>query len=139
MKPPWKQILILSVIAGGLGTATSLWHPKAVPYAQARLEEGALELSQVLALTKPYLWIDSRDTATFEKEHIPNAILLNEDDWESNLSTLLEHWNGQVLIVYCASETCHTSKAIVDRLKHELGFDDVYFLKGGWETWNAAK
>jgi len=101
---------------------------------QSLQKEGEIRLAEALALQP--LWIDARSQSEFAAGHIPEAILLNEDDWDAQLGVLLERWDfEQPLVVYCSSQTCDASHKVADRLKADLGFESIYVLQGGWETW----
>lgn len=87
-----------------------------------------------------YLWVDAREEKLFRKGHIPGAIHLSETQWERGLESFLMSWSpGQIVIVYCDSEACQSSKAVAERLRDETGIEDIKTLKGGWESWLAAQ
>lgn len=99
------------------------------------IEEGEISLEDALQLSNT-TWIDARGTDAFETDHIPNAVLLNEDRWEELFEAFIIEWDGvSTLIVYCDSRTCTASKGVADRLKEALGTDDIHVLKGGWQIW----
>ena len=99
------------------------------------LAEGEILLEDALAMENR-TWIDSRGALAFEEDHIPNALLLNEDQWDEHFEQFIINWDGEsTLIVYCDSRTCAASKGVAERLKSSLGIEDVWVLKGGWETW----
>ena len=103
------------------------------------VEEGEILLEDALALENT-LWIDARGQTAFEEDHIPEAINLNEDSWDEQFEQFIINWDGvSALIVYCDSRTCAASKGVADRLKTSLGFEDVWVLKGGWETWQDQR
>jgi len=107
------------------------------PLAEARASlqrEGELTLQEAIALQP--LWVDARSEAEYTAGHIPQALLLNEDAWDSGFFALLENWDlQQPIVVYCSSRTCDASHAIAERLKTDLDFEQVYVLQGGWEAW----
>ena len=93
------------------------------------LLEDALALENVT-------WIDARAQTAFEADHIPEAILLNEDHWDEHFEQFIINWDGvSTLVVYCDSRTCAASKGVAERLKEALGLEDIWVLKGGWESW----
>ena len=99
------------------------------------LEEGEILLESALAL-EAVAWIDARTEEAYAVDHIGNAILLNEDDWDQLFEKFIMQWTGDTtLVVYCDSRTCSASKSVATRLRESLGTDSVYVLKGGWQTW----
>jgi rhodanese-related sulfurtransferase len=114
---------------------TWLFHPDPPPWNPMTIEEGEILLEDALNLEN-ISWIDARSIEAFEMDHIPEAILLNEDHWEEHFDQFIQTWDGvSTLVVYCDSRTCAASKGVAERLKESLGFDEVFVLKGGWETW----
>ncbi len=85
------------------------------------------------------LWVDARDVAAFENGHVPGAVNLSEDAWESQLTGLLDVWEpGQRLVVYCDGEACLASRQVALRIRRELALDNVAVLTGGWPAWQEA-
>ena len=116
-------------------TGTWLLHPDLPSWDPMTLEEGEILLEEALKIENK-TWIDARDQAAFENDHILDAILLNENDWDYLFGKFIKTWDGiSVLIVYCDSRTCAASNGVAERLKQALGTEEVYVLKGGWETW----
>ena len=86
------------------------------------------------------LWIDARPQEEFEREHVPGAMLLNEDRWNELLPQVLAVWAPEKrIIVYCSSESCGSSREIAHRLRKEAGLTNVFVLEGGWEAWKKEK
>lgn len=129
-------IAVLSLIAGLLTLAV---HPRAPNWDPWNPEEGAWSIDDALAADSPILWIDARSEEEYFTGHIPGAILVNEDDWESGLGRLFEVWEPeQVLVVYCGAEACMSSRVVMRRLREDLQEDKIYYLEGGWSVWRAA-
>jgi rhodanese-related sulfurtransferase len=85
------------------------------------------------------IWIDARPEAEFEQEHIPGALLLNEDRWNELLSPMLAAWSPEKrVVVYCSSESCGSSREIARRLRDEAQLKNVFVLEGGWEAWKGT-
>lgn len=124
---------------------TGWLHPRRPDWAALRAEArapapGQLDLSQILATYPDALWIDARSAADFAAEHVPDALSLNEDDWERGFAAVVEQWDGRrAIVVYCGGETCHASEAVARRLRRELGVDGIYVLRDGWTAWRAAQ
>ena len=82
------------------------------------------------------LWIDARAEEQFAGGHVPGAMLLNEDDWNTLLPKVLAVWSpGRKLVVYCSRQTCNASHEVAERLRNEAGLKNVFVLQGGWEEW----
>ena len=105
------------------------------PWEAPELAAGEIEIENARVLN--VIWIDARKKADYNTGHIPNAILLNESNWDNGIGNLVETWlnNMRPIVVYCSSEQCDTSKRIARRLRETLPEAEVYSLKGGWEAW----
>ena len=100
---------------------------------------GEMVLATALA-AKSVLWIDARGVKEYTAGRIQDAVLLNEDTWNDRLPAVLERWQpGQTVVVYCSSRQCQSSHEVARRLRTETGLENVFVLKGGWETWLARK
>lgn len=120
--------------------AAAFLHPRRQAWSEAPLAPGEIRLQTALDENEKVLWLDARPAADFQKEHIPGAMPLNEDDWDNLLPQVLATWgDGKIIVVYCSSQQCHSSDAVAKRLRNEAHLPDVYVLKGGWEAWLAAK
>jgi rhodanese-related sulfurtransferase len=85
------------------------------------------------------LWIDARAETDFDEAHVPGAIRLNEDDWNTLLPGVLSAWSpDRKVVVYCSRLTCNLSHEVAERLRHEVALKNVYVLKGGWEEWKKS-
>ena len=134
---PLITLLAASVM---FALATAFLHPNAPGYAAGRLEEGEMTLERALLLDETILWVDARTEADFLAGHIPGAILVNEEDWETGLMTFFGNFDPEAtVIVYCGREGCQASKAVAERLRREANLESVYHLRGGWETWTEAQ
>ena len=61
---------------------------------------------------------------------------LNDENFEMNLSLLLNQWQpGDRVLVYCDTQLCDASHAMAERLRNEVGLEDVWILFGGWSSW----
>jgi len=84
------------------------------------------------------IWIDARPEAEFEHDHVPEAILLNEDRWNELLPRFLqERWSPEKkIVVYCSAESCNLAGDVARRLHEEAKLpNQIRVLKGGWEEW----
>lgn len=86
------------------------------------------------------IWVDARPEEEFEREHVPNAVLLNEDRWNELLPQMLAIWSPEKrVVVYCSSQSCGASREVARRLREEAGLKNVFVLEGGWEAWLEGK
>lgn len=130
-----REILIIATLTV-LGAAFSLCSGLGpLPWAEPELAAGEIRLVDARALE--VLWIDARSEDDYHNDHIPGAILLKEDNWETGIVELMGAWLMQPtpIVVYCGSESCGTSKRIADRLREALPDAEIYSLKGGWDAW----
>ncbi len=131
----FQEILIITTLTV-LGAAFSLSSGLApLPWAEPTLAAGEIRLVDARALE--VLWLDARSEDDYHSEHIPNAILLNEGNWETGIIELMGTWltHPRPIVVYCGSASCDASKRIADRLREALPDAEIYTLKGGWDAW----
>ena len=82
------------------------------------------------------LWIDARPEEEFAQEHVPGALLLNEDRWNELLPAMRAACSPEKkVVVYCSSESCGSSREVARRLRNEAQLKNVFVLEGGWEAW----
>lgn len=132
----------LMIIAALLAVVAFFANPSSPGFEEGRLEAGEVTLQRLPAAMEAILWIDARTEAQYEEEHIPGAVLVNEDDWEAGLMRFFEVWDPEhTVIVYCDAADCHSSRALAARLERELGPDvgTVYHLHGGWVAWRKTQ
>jgi len=100
------------------------------------LAKDEITLATVESWNRPVQWVDARPRAKFEKQHIPEAVPLNEDEWNALVPAFLDGWEpGRPIVVYCDGGACDASHAVAKRLREELQLEDVWVLKGGWDAW----
>ncbi len=105
------------------------------------LPENEVTLAAAQSWGGQVVWVDARPQAKFEREHIPGAVLLNEDNWVRLVGPFLDVWEpGKNVVVYCDSASCDASHAVAKRIKEELQVDGpVWVLHGGWDAWLQRK
>jgi rhodanese-related sulfurtransferase len=126
-------VLLLALLPALVSGALQLKLKKEEP-----LGPGEVRLATVRSWNENVQWIDARTRAKYERKHIPDALLLNEDEWDKLVGPFLDAWDpDKMLVVYCDGGACDASKAVADRIRNELKLGNVYVLKGGWEEWDG--
>jgi rhodanese-related sulfurtransferase len=134
-----KQILIiclaalLPAIAQWQLAPPSGWRPRTADPTAGAIEGERLTVETLRTWPRPYRWVDARPRAEFELDHMPGAILLNEDSWETLLPEFLAQWQpGSTVVVYCGP-SCESSRRVALRLRL-AGVTDIRVLDGGWDA-----
>ena len=117
------------------------------PIIPSLLISSTIEIKEVEIKNDPYrkkinnldiqniLWLDARSRVKYENRHIPGAVLVNAKEWEESLARLFEVFEpGKTIVVYC-NKGCTSSSSIAQRLRNELGQDNIYYLEGGMDSW----
>ena len=130
-----REFCIILLLTG-LGIAFSLVGELSPPPSiNPKLEAGEIRMAGAKALNA--IWVDAGGAKKFEERHIPEALLLDEDDWDAGLFELMNIWliEPRPIIIYCESEGCGKSKRIAERLRESLPDAEIYSLKGGSAAW----
>jgi rhodanese-related sulfurtransferase len=138
-----KSLLRQTVILIGLALLPSIG--QALYYRDKVSWQTPVAASEMMTLAQARssadaIWIDARPQGEFESEHVPGALLLNEDRWNELLPQVLAAWAPEKrVIVYCSTESCGSSREIAHRLRKEAGLTNVFVLEGGWEAWKKEQ
>jgi rhodanese-related sulfurtransferase len=82
------------------------------------------------------IWVDARPDDEFARDHVPDAISLNEGRWNELLPQFLAAWSPEKkVVVYCSAQSCDLAREVAERLRKEAQLPDVFVLNGGWEAW----
>jgi rhodanese-related sulfurtransferase len=73
--------------------------------------------------------VDARDSAQFDKEHIPGAVNI---EWRQAVARRAELPSDRMVVVYCNSGSLSAQAVFALRL---LGHDNVKVLQDGLEGW----
>jgi rhodanese-related sulfurtransferase len=138
-----RQAFILVFASALAALAVHQWHPRApaLYLVQEPLRDD--EVSMVVIRERfqnDVLWIDARPQEQFDAEHVPGALLLNEQKFEEQLVQHLDtlQANQKPVVIYCSGQKCEASRKVMEKLK-EMGFvREAFVLKGGWNAWKAA-
>ena len=131
----WKQYSIILLLTS-IGAAYSLLSGIAPsPWAEPEIGPGEIRLADAQALD--VLWVDARSREAYSKEHIPGALHFDPTKEVDALLEVLELWleAPRTIVVYCADESCGTSRKVAERLRENIPDAEIYSLKGGWQTW----
>ncbi len=108
--------------------------PNALP---ARL---TLEEFQIFVDRKQGLVIDARPEIFHRLGHVPGALALPRDDFETfyrQHQSILESDKTQALVIYCSGGSCEDSDLIESALR-KLGYTQISIFQGGWSEWKNA-
>lgn len=97
--------------------------------AKMNFTTGPVELNAMLQRNENINLIDVRASEDYQKGHIPGAVNLPKENWNTYSGLSKEKIN----VVYCYSEVCHLAAAAArDFAQHDF---PVMELEGGFETW----
>lgn len=139
------QVLMLVVLPVVPAAVTAWLHPRAPAWAVPPLASDEVMVEQALAWPR-VLWLDARPRKDYDAACIAGAMLLNEDQWHELLPDVLDAWMQREaeasdeevplrIVIYCDSLSCASSRDVVQRLRSETGWDEIYLLYGGWQAW----
>ena len=135
-----RQALILAVLALLPGIGEAIYFRNKVSWQSPIPASEMVTLTQAYAWNENTIWVDARPDAEFEREHIPGAVLLNEDRWNELLPQFLTVWSPEKrVVVYCSSQRCNASREVARRLRDEAQLKNVFVLQGGWEEWLKSR
>jgi len=131
-----RQAIILAALALLPGIGEAIYFRDKVSWQSPIPISEMVTLTQARAWDGDAIWVDARPDAEFEREHIPGAVLLNEDSWNELLPQFLAAWSPEKrVVVYCSSQSCNASREVARRLRDEAQLKNVFVLQGGWEEW----
>lgn len=138
-----RQATILMLLVATAAWATHAWHPRApaLYLVEEPLRDDEVSMQVIQQRWKgKVLWIDARLKEQYDEEHIPGAVLLNEQHFEEQLFGLLDtlQTNTKPIILYCNAAKCDASRKILERLKQTLSIENAFVLKGGWSAWRQV-
>jgi rhodanese-related sulfurtransferase len=135
-----RQIALLLGLALLPGAGQALYYRDKVSWQSPVAASEMVTVVQARNWGGNAIWVDARPAAEFEQNHVPGAVLLNEDRWNELLPLMLMTWSPEKrVIVYCSSESCGASREVARRLREEAGLKNVFVLEGGWEAWLADR
>lgn len=131
----------LSVAAAGAtwfvnGKPSSLEH-KVFECDRTLIEEDEICLADV---PEEALWVDARSRSEWETDGLADSILWNLDPKEDNqafeagAAAVIFESGASLVVVYCGSEACGTSRSVAGRIRSLNLGPEVKVLKGGWDA-----
>ena len=127
-----KELMLLLGFAS-IGIAYSCWHaPRQWPHQYQTLAGG--EIAYLDALSLQPIWVDARAQDAFKNNTLPEALHLNQSNWEAQLPQLAIRWLEKTspIVVFCQSAKCRSSQQIAAQLREHLPEAEIYSLQGGW-------
>jgi rhodanese-related sulfurtransferase len=142
----WETLLLLLLTGIGAG-ATYYFHPNLPPFylTQEVAPDGEIsaEEARIEDAKSNVIWIDARMRKAYDKEHIPGALFLsqNESDFQDRIvPTMMAIQDGQekLVIVYCDAKKCEASHHVAEFIRgSHPDPDKVRVLHGGWDAWKS--
>jgi len=134
--PALRQAVFLMLLAAVPSIAAALLHPSRPD--PSRIPQ--VEAAAVKSWTKRFVWVDARPPAEFQRDAIPGALSLSEDDWDRSIDAFADAWEpGVPVVVYCGGGDCGASESVARRLKREAGVADIFVLRGGFDAWRHTR
>ena len=135
-----RQSFLLLALACLPAGGQALYYRDKVSWQSPVAPSDMVTVAQARAWADNAIWVDARPESEFEQQHVPGAILLNEDRWNELLPQMLATWSPEKrVVVYCSSESCGASREVARRLREEARLQNVFVLDGGWEAWLGEK
>jgi len=135
-----RQAIMLAVLALLPAAGVAIYFRDKISWRSPVPPSELVNVDQARAWGQNAIWIDARPDEEFAHDHVPGALLLNEDRWNELLPEFLAAWSpGKKVVVYCSSLSCNASREVARRLRKEAQLPDVFVLEGGWEAWLKKK
>lgn len=139
MSPLWRGWISILAVATVLATAALVLDSRARALFSEKLKPDEITLTAARLLQGSLLWIDARHGSDYTADHIPGALPLDLDNWDTQIAEVIGHWQpGMQVVVYCDDSACGSSRQVVQRLRRDYEFDNVWLLHGGWSAWQKA-
>ena len=135
-----RQAITLAVLALLPAAGEAIYFQDKISWRSPIPPSESVNVDQARAWGQNAIWVDARPDEEFAQDHVPGALLLNEDHWNELLPQFLAAWSpGKKVVVYCSSLSCNASREVARRLRKEAQLPDVFVLEGGWEAWLKQK
>jgi len=131
-----RQLSLLAALALVPAIGQAIYFRNKVSWQSPLPASEIVTLTQARAWGENAMWVDARPDEEFAHDHVPGAVLLNEDRWNEVLPEFLQKWSPEKkVVVYCSSQSCNASREVARRLRDEAQLKNVFVLEGGWEEW----
>lgn len=100
-----------------------------------------IDLEAFREMQKQALILDARPEIFHRFGHVPKALSLPRDDFETFYNKhreRLEKHKTLPVAIYCSGITCEDGEMVASALLR-LGFTDLHLFRGGWHGWTRAK
>jgi rhodanese-related sulfurtransferase len=137
-----RQSVVLLALALLPAAVQALYFRDRIPWQSRVAESDLVSVDVARGWGANAIWVDARPIDEFERDHVPDAVSLNEDRWGEALSQFLaKDWSPEKkIVVYCGAESCNLAEDVARRLREEAKLpNEIRILKGGWEAWLAQK
>jgi rhodanese-related sulfurtransferase len=137
MKTRWiSQVAMLLALTFLPAAGEALYFRDKISWRSPIPPSEKVTVDQARAWGESAIWLDARPDDEFARDHVPGAMSLNEDHWNTSLPQFLATWSPEKkVVVYCSSLSCNASREVARRLRKEAQLQNVFVLDGGWEAW----
>ncbi|HKP93370.1 MAG TPA: rhodanese-like domain-containing protein [Chthoniobacterales bacterium] len=142
MKLPLRQSAFLLALALLPALGEALYLRDRIPWQSRVAESDFVDVEVAKGWGNDAIWVDARTADEFDRDHVPDAVSLNEDHWNESLPQFLgTRWSPEKkIVVYCGAASCNLAEDVARRLREEAKLpNEIRILKGGWEAWLAKK
>jgi rhodanese-related sulfurtransferase len=131
-----RQALVVAALSFLPGVGQAIYFRDKVSWRSPIPPSEMVSVDQARSWGGNVIWVDARPDDEFARDHVPGALLLNEDRWNELLPQFLTAWSpGKKIVVYCSAQSCDLAREVAERLRKEAQVPDVFVLEGGWEAW----
>ena len=137
---PLAQALVLVILAALPAVGEAIYFRGKISWSSRVSASEMVDLDLARSWGANVIWVDARPENEYQEDHIPGAILLNEDRWNELLPPFLAQWSpDKKVVVYCSTKSCNLAGDAARRLREEAQLKNVFVLEGGWEEWLKQK
>ena len=131
-----RQVCLLAVAALIPAVGEAIYFRDRISWQSPIPASERVTVDQARAWGAGAVWVDARPDEEFARDHVPDAVALNEDRWNELLAQFLAVWSpDKKVVVYCSAQSCNAAREVAKRLRDESQLKDVFVLEGGWEEW----
>jgi len=143
---PWiRRGTLILFVSGCLGLLFNALSPRGIPLMGAEPLREHMGLPRIglpeaweLYQGRQGIFVDARSEEEYRSGHIPGALLLDRERFESGISAFQELVPPDTLLVtYCSGEECGSSSEVAQLLKG-AGYRTLRVFSGGWEEWSEG-